>query len=202
MSREILLWFPILAAIILMIVMGTTSELQSSSGIISEQFRVLYPSEGTRLSTVLHYVSDFTTVFVQKLTVYNVMLAIILALVTYIIHRELFHPYQLVRNFGDAGYITDGRNKKEVANEIRKRRRAGDVPPVYPNGWFSLLRSWELKTGEVKYVSALGKCFSFLVLIEIISMLARCFFRILLQVNMNVQQSADHRPGMHLIRHD
>ena len=91
------------------------------------------------------------------LTILNVGTTLLSAAAIFYLRRLLFHPFQQVRNLGDVGYITDGRNKKEVANEIRKRRRAGDVPPVYPNGWFSLLRSRELKTGEVKYVSALGK---------------------------------------------
>ncbi|XP_072015574.1 cholesterol 7-desaturase nvd-like [Amphiura filiformis] len=95
--------------------------------------------------------------FLDTLPIYDILLCILVIAIAISIHRILFRPYQLVRKVGDVGYITDGRNKKEVANEIRKRRRAGDVPPVYPNGWFSVLRSWELKQGEVKYVSALGQ---------------------------------------------
>lgn len=41
--------------------------------------------------------------------------------------------------------------------EYRKRRFIGDVPPVYPNGWFAVLDSDQLKAGQLKYVSALGK---------------------------------------------
>ena len=95
--------------------------------------------------------------YLPDLTILNLCIAVLVAAAIFYLHRLLLHPFKQVRNLGDVGYITDGRNKKEVANEIRKRRRAGDVPPVYPNGWFSLLRSRELKTGEVKYVSALGK---------------------------------------------
>ncbi|XP_072015577.1 cholesterol 7-desaturase nvd-like isoform X1 [Amphiura filiformis] len=155
--RHRLIWVPsVVGIIVLAIIVGTSSELHATSG-ITEQFRILYPGNGTRFDFVLQYVSDFAFVLAEKLTLYNVILCGVLFLATYFIQRQLFTPYELVRNFGDVGYITDGRNKKEVANEIRKRRRAGDVPPVYPNGWFSVLRSWELKQGEVKYVSALGK---------------------------------------------
>ncbi len=151
------MWIPFILGIVLAIIVGTSSELHTTSG-ISEQFRILYPEYGTRFSFILHYISDLASILSEKLTPYNIILVSVLALTTYFIQRQLFKPYSLVRNLGDVGYITDGHlNKKEVANEIRKRRRAGDVPPVYPNGWFSVLRSWELKQGEVKYVSALGK---------------------------------------------
>lgn len=50
------------------------------------------------------------------------------------------------------------RNKKETANLVRKRRKVGEhIPPVYPNGWFQLMDSLELKVGQVKEVSALGQ---------------------------------------------
>ena len=48
-------------------------------------------------------------------------------------------------------------SKKDIANMIRKRRVIGEnLPPVYPNGWFRLLDSWQLGVGEVKEVTALG----------------------------------------------
>ena len=56
---------------------------------------------------------------------------------------------------GESGAMT----KKEIANMIQRRRKLGaDLPPVYPNGWFRLLDSNQLKNGEVKEVCALGKC--------------------------------------------
>ena len=41
-------------------------------------------------------------------------------------------------------------------NEYHQRRRLGDLPPVYPNGWFVMLYSDQLKSGGVQEVSALG----------------------------------------------
>jgi len=56
---------------------------------------------------------------------------------------------------GEAGTIS----KKDIVNMIRRRRKIGeDLPPIYPNGWFRLLDSHQLKNGEVKEVCALGKC--------------------------------------------
>ncbi|KAJ8683802.1 hypothetical protein QAD02_019594 [Eretmocerus hayati] len=39
----------------------------------------------------------------------------------------------------------------------RKTRKIGDLPPVYPNGWFAVLESSNLKRGQVEHVSALGQ---------------------------------------------
>ena len=51
-------------------------------------------------------------------------------------------------------------SKKEVANEVRRRKRIGDLPPVYPNGWFTLLRSEELAVGATTSVNAIGQNFA------------------------------------------
>ena len=45
-------------------------------------------------------------------------------------------------------------------NEVRRRKRIGDLPPVYPNGWFGLLRSEEVAVGASKAVDALGENFA------------------------------------------
>lgn len=41
-----------------------------------------------------------------------------------------------------------------------KRRPNVPLPPPYPNGWFKLLHSYELKIKEVKYVEILGQNFA------------------------------------------
>ncbi|EGI69506.1 3-chlorobenzoate-3,4-dioxygenase oxygenase subunit [Acromyrmex echinatior] len=41
-----------------------------------------------------------------------------------------------------------------------KHRKVGKLPPVYPNGWFALLESSQIKNGQVKHVSALGENFA------------------------------------------
>lgn len=72
--------------------------------------------------------------------------------------KFLFHPLEMQRKLHDIGYFSDEKRPlKDVANEYRKRRKRGDVPPVYPNGWFHVLASNELAMGEVKYVSILGE---------------------------------------------
>ena len=50
--------------------------------------------------------------------------------------------------------------KQDVVNEVRRRKRIGEIPPPYPNGWFALLRSRELKCGASTSVNALGQNFA------------------------------------------
>ena len=51
-------------------------------------------------------------------------------------------------------------SKKDVANKVRRRRKIGDIPPVYPNGWFEIICSDELRVGDVKAVSMIGLHFA------------------------------------------
>ncbi len=73
------------------------------------------------------------------------------------LYRLLFSPLELLRAPEDVGYIVaDGRSKAQAANEVRRRRKTGELPPVYPNGWYRVLDSHLLERGEVKQVSILG----------------------------------------------
>lgn len=73
------------------------------------------------------------------------------------LYRLLFCPLELLRAPDDVGYIAeDGRSKAQAASEVRRRRKTGELPPVYPNGWYRVLDSHLLERGEVKNVSVLG----------------------------------------------
>lgn len=73
------------------------------------------------------------------------------------LYRLLFCPLELLRAPDDVGYIAeDGRSRAQAANEVRRRRKTGELPPVYPNGWYRVLDSRMLERGEVKNVSVLG----------------------------------------------
>ncbi|MEQ2179324.1 hypothetical protein GOODEAATRI_023545, partial [Goodea atripinnis] len=73
------------------------------------------------------------------------------------LYRLLFCPLELLRTPEEVGYIAeDGRTKARAANEVRRRREAGDLPPVYPNGWYRVLDSHMLARGEVKNIYILG----------------------------------------------
>ncbi len=82
--------------------------------------------------------------------------------ITYFLYWLFFVPLDRVRRLGDLGYVTEGKGmtQKDMANLVQKRRMVGGVPPVYPNGWFAVLESRDLKVGEAKPVSVLGKFLS------------------------------------------
>lgn len=54
-----------------------------------------------------------------------------------------------------------GIGKKNSINRLRHARKIGekDLLPPYPNGWYSLLESSDLKKGQVRRVNALGEHF-------------------------------------------
>jgi cholesterol 7-dehydrogenase len=69
------------------------------------------------------------------------------------------------QDFSDVGYnhlFNEQRTKQtrksraEVARESRRKRVVGNIPPVFPNGWFAILDSDDIATEQVKHVSALG----------------------------------------------
>jgi len=48
------------------------------------------------------------------------------------------------------------KSRSEVARESRRKRVVGNIPPVFPNGWFAILDSSDVATEQVKHVSAIG----------------------------------------------
>ncbi|KAJ3605044.1 hypothetical protein NHX12_027095 [Muraenolepis orangiensis] len=75
------------------------------------------------------------------------------------LYRLLFCPLLLLRAPDDVGYIAeDGRSRAQAANEVRRRRKIGELlPPVYPNGWYRAMDSHTLRRGEVKNATVLGE---------------------------------------------
>ena len=58
---------------------------------------------------------------------------------------------------------TRNKNKTRTYDDFYGRsrnRKLGKLPPVFPNGWFALLESSQIKKGQVKHVSALGENFA------------------------------------------
>ena len=78
-------------------------------------------------------------------------------------------PINRVRLLGDVGYhnevgsgdldsgVSSCAKKDALVAAVRKRRKTGDIPPVYPNGWFAILESKDLKPGDAKSISCLGE---------------------------------------------
>ncbi|XP_078405784.1 cholesterol 7-desaturase nvd isoform X1 [Cetorhinus maximus] len=83
---------------------------------------------------------------------------VVLLLSLLFLHRLLFAPLQLLRASHRVGYIPEpGTSKRQAAIEVRRRRKRGELPPVYPNGWYRLLDSQQLREGQVKNITIFGE---------------------------------------------
>lgn len=71
--------------------------------------------------------------------------------------KLLFSPLNYENHLEDTGYIEQHTSRRDTANEVRRRKKKGEIPPVYPNGWFMALTSADLAVKEVKYVNILGE---------------------------------------------
>ncbi|VDK43866.1 unnamed protein product [Anisakis simplex] len=90
---------------------------------------------------------------------YYVFIGIVLV---YSVYRWLVRPLNRVRHFGDVGfYFGDpemkGRYRAMQLERARRLRSIGDIPPVYPNGWFCIAESHEIKPKQVKAIVAFGE---------------------------------------------
>ena len=50
------------------------------------------------------------------------------------------------------GCLSGGRGSSlaERIREVQRLRKKGNLPPVYPNGWFAVFESRELSAGQVR----------------------------------------------------
>ena len=116
---------------------------------------------GVWLDTLCGYCTQLFTLLRYPKDVYSVLAYVGCAaalVVLYYLHNFLFVPYNRVKLLGEVGYVEESTfSKKEIANMVRKRRLVGDVPPVYPNGWFGLIESFRLEKGKSANISVLGK---------------------------------------------
>ncbi len=69
------------------------------------------------------------------------------------LYQVLFSP--LLYTYEDPAMNSETLTERRK-REIKSRKRLGTLPP-FPNGWYRILCSNELKNGEVKHVNALGK---------------------------------------------
>src|SRR6218665_54461 len=95
---------------------------------------------------------------VQPPSFVPVLEAIVGVILMYGGYRAFLVPMNRIRLLGDVGYIQEGGvRSSEMVTVVQKRRMVGNVPPVYPNGWFSVIESRELAVGVAKSVSCLGR---------------------------------------------
>ncbi|XP_067008543.1 cholesterol 7-desaturase nvd [Anabrus simplex] len=71
-------------------------------------------------------------------------------------------PLNWKRDLSDVSYSHEarGKSKCQAVRDVRRRRKLGNLPPVYPNGWFMLLEADLLAPGQVRHVAALGENFA------------------------------------------
>ena len=101
--------------------------------------------------------SSIDIVTCLRIIIYGIIFYEIYQFLKYMYH--LFFTYMdRVRTLGTTGYIQDGTfSAKEIANQVQRRRQIGQIPPVYPNGWFGLIESHKLAKKQAVSISALGK---------------------------------------------
>ena len=113
------------------------------------------------VSSVKHVHTKLQNLVSNVTDIHSYMFYIVLILgfiLGYYVYNLLFTPLNRVRILGDIGYIPDGKfSLKDIANSVKRRRLVGEVPPVYPNGWFGVMEGFKLKKGEAKNISILGK---------------------------------------------
>ena len=89
---------------------------------------------------------------------WSVAVACVCIITTYYLYKLLWAPLNRIRRLGDSGYIPgENMSRRDIVNRVRKARVIGDVPPVYPNGWFAVLESRDLSLRAVKDIRVLGK---------------------------------------------
>ena len=77
------------------------------------------------------------------------------------VYTPLLGNIQLHRSLGDIGYdYQKGVSRKDLMNEVRRRRKVGNLPPVFPNGWFFLMRSDNLPIKGTRSMNVMGQHFA------------------------------------------
>ncbi|PIO65995.1 rieske [2Fe-2S] domain protein [Teladorsagia circumcincta] len=90
----------------------------------------------------------------------SVAVATLLAVI-YAIYCAL-RPCNRIRKLGDLGLLLGDPELKGVYRErqitrLAKLRRIGELPPVYPNGWYCIAETDELKPKAVKEITVFGQ---------------------------------------------
>ncbi|KAK6726520.1 hypothetical protein RB195_004692 [Necator americanus] len=93
------------------------------------------------------------------MTILMIVLAIILVVLCAIYYA--LRPCNRIKKLGDLGLFLGDPELKGVYRErqitrLAKLRRIGELPPVYPNGWYCIAESDEIKPKCIKEVTIFG----------------------------------------------
>ncbi|CAK8673804.1 unnamed protein product [Clavelina lepadiformis] len=106
----------------------------------------------------LGFIADESSATNVACVLFNVLAAILTVWLTAKIYRILFSPLDLYRGANSVGYVHhDSRiQTAQAVKDAQKRKKIGNSPPVFPNGWFRVLDSRSLEKGRVKSVYVFG----------------------------------------------
>ncbi len=123
-------------------------------------FRAAYRANSTDIPLV-------TSLFHTGLGYINVTFLLVVSLLSGLMYTTriacnfFFNPVEYYGNEAEMAYKINkppqGKSTEECVREMKRMRDIGEIPPVYPNGWFVVIRSDELKKGETKCVHVLGE---------------------------------------------
>jgi len=155
------------APVFYIVIIVTVLMLQPTDAKNAKTDKCEAPGEAPGASSRFPIIADWVRWITQSefglrvlLAAFGVLLVagIVAAVVAVRLYRLLLRPLDRVRLLGEVGYVCDGRQStKDVVEQVRRRRAVGDVPPVYPNGWFALIESHCLRVGQAKNVCCVGK---------------------------------------------
>uniref|UniRef100_H2ZBT3 cholesterol 7-desaturase n=1 Tax=Ciona savignyi TaxID=51511 RepID=H2ZBT3_CIOSA len=99
------------------------------------------------------------TVPVTLCVVFHLVVAISVTWGLSIVYRVFFAPLDLRRKLEDVGYIhhDSSLTKEESVWDTQRRKKIGNAPPVFPNGWFKVANSNWIKKGQVKSIYLFGE---------------------------------------------
>lgn len=98
---------------------------------------------------------------------FHICLWTLAAYSTYLFFDFLFTPYAVVKLLDDEEHTTSRKQRQKnsihrqsgyggLYDTVNKNKMLGGAPPPYPNGWFRIGWSDQLKKGDVRSVSFLG----------------------------------------------
>jgi len=90
---------------------------------------------------------------------YQSILVFLTIIFIYYVYKFYNTPLKKVKLFEQVGYLQKKKEEQNIRQQMKqkRKRKVGNIPPPFPNGWFSLCLSSELKVKEIKQVDCLGQ---------------------------------------------
>ncbi|CAI4225626.1 unnamed protein product [Auanema sp. JU1783] len=92
------------------------------------------------------------------------LLPIVIPIIVYGVYWIITIPVNRIRTTDNLGYnfknAKTGAERAFYVKKIQRMRKAGDLPPVFPNGWYCISESSTLKPKQIKEVPVFGTIMS------------------------------------------